>query len=180
LPGTGDLDESMRKVVLYRLDAIAYGVLIAWLVHRWRGRVMSLRWYGLAAGLLLVVLPRAGALPQTYAYQIAYTMIPVGCALSIPWFAGLRQPAAILVRPIRWLSTRSYAIYLVHGQLLVLLYSKWPYHVAPELRVLMALSASMLLADFSFRFIEQPFMRLRPAQFRGDRAASAVQVHGAG
>lgn len=72
-------------------------------------------------------------------------------ALRMPWMGG---------RPMRWLGDRSYAIYLIHAPVLMLLEKylpELPGDVATISLVTVAFAATVLvLSDLSYRFVETP------------------------
>ncbi|MFT8243556.1 acyltransferase family protein [Roseomonas sp. BN140053] len=172
-------DTAVRKVAALRLDAIAYGVLLAWLL---RGRAVSRRVAALAGGLGLGLLLAlcAGWLRQD-AFDlkdevwrsVVFNLTSLGFALFFP--AALRWSTAqgALRHVILWLSTRSYGLYLVHFSLLEL--------VAPLLTpgfplvvwLLEILLVTFLLAELSWRFIEAPVLARRPRQ-PGSTAPASV------
>jgi lysophospholipase L1-like esterase len=116
-----------------------------------------------AALAALAGLAAAGCLIDEYQpllYQGGFVVVALLAALVI---AALMHPAAWLsrrmlsARPLRWLGTRSYAIYLWH----------WPIFMVtrPELDLMLAgwpllalrLGATALVAELSYRLVEAPF-----------------------
>ena len=87
-----------------------------------------------------------------------------------------RPPAAFRVfttRPLRWLGSRSYGIYLWHWPIMVVL------HVADSpdsslLRRLTAVTASLAIAEVSYRVIEQPLRKNGLRAFRHAAITAAV------
>ena len=83
-----------------------------------------------------------------------------GLLLALAAKANARQP---LCATIRWLSTRSYCIYVVHLSLLQL---AWGNRVVDRyLADALALLATLVMAELSFRYFETAIMRRRPLQF---------------
>lgn len=101
--------------------------------------------------------------------------LPVAAVLSALVIAALTQyeVRALCTAPLTWLGHRSYAIYLFHWPLLVLL-------DAPPI---VALAATVVLAELSHRLVEHP---IRTQQFAPARpalafmAATAIAVGAAG
>lgn len=60
------------------------------------------------------------------------------------------------LRPVVWMGRRSYAIYLWHLPLITILTLNGWWHAAP-----LGVALSLLLAEISGRFVEEPFLRLR-------------------
>ena len=125
------IDSSLRKIVLLRLDALAFGVLLAWL-ERYRpdslASVARAWWLG-ALGLIvsiayLACLSEELAFfgpPQGSAHWLApllFTLLPVVCALL------LTRTQAIALEEHAWIRNQSqwsYSMYLLHFPLLLLL-----------------------------------------------------------
>jgi peptidoglycan/LPS O-acetylase OafA/YrhL len=95
----------------------------------------------------------------------------------LPMAVGLRIPCGATRAVIRWLSERSYALYLVHLTMLEIALQEvaagrlpraW---LAPPVLV-----TSAVLAELSFRWLESPILARRPDQF----AVEPVPVEGEG
>lgn len=120
-------------------------------------------WAGLCGALWIGAVARDGAWLHPWGMVAA-----AACALPIiravlPDVAG-SGPARLLsdalsARPLTWLGERSYGIYLWHWPLATL-----AYYAAPTLAMAVTApaiaGASILLADLSYRLIEQPVIRL--------------------
>ncbi|MDO5724035.1 MAG: acyltransferase family protein [Flaviflexus sp.] len=84
-----------------------------------------------------------------------------------------RSLAALLaVRPLVWLGTRSYGIYLWHWPLATLLYYAAP-NLAPGITAPLVTASSIALAHLSYTRIEQPVVRLG---WRGAARAWKVRI----
>ncbi len=167
-PQHGNLDRLVRKVVIFRLDAIAYGVAMIFLWRARRDLLLRFRGQLFAAGGLilgfsawLVSTPLFGGLSEA----ILFTVVPAGLALLFPLVAGAQSVP--FYKGVRWLSERSYAIYIVHLDLTLLLYRIVADSDAfPRLLYLpLVVVVTLVVADLCYRFVEQPPMRRRPAQF---------------
>jgi peptidoglycan/LPS O-acetylase OafA/YrhL len=97
------------------------------------------------------------------------TIMMLGCALCLPAAANLASLPRWLAWAARTVSRQSYALYLVHLTILVdVVQAFWTTHPETTLPAMaMALVLPFLVAELLCRGIEQPFMRLRPAQFPG-------------
>jgi peptidoglycan/LPS O-acetylase OafA/YrhL len=96
----------------------------------------------------------------------------------MPIAVGLRIPCGAARALIRWLSERSYALYLVHLTMLEIVMQEvaagrlpraW---LAPPVLV-----TSGVLAELSYRWLESPILARRPAQFAVERAPVAGSEH---
>lgn len=128
-----------------------------------RVRVPS-RAIAVAAVLLLAFSVQANG---GLAADLAIPATTAGTVLAV-WYAGTRR-SWLLERPLlRWTGQRSYAIYLWHFPVWLLILKKgwgagapWPVHLV------VVGGMSVLLAMVSWRYVEQPFLRLK------DRTAAA-------
>jgi peptidoglycan/LPS O-acetylase OafA/YrhL len=171
-PIDGSMDLGFRKIVVFRLDAIAYGVLIAWLYRHWQVAMRILAYPLLALGLLFVIVTvtHGTILPDI---SLFYVLLPFGFSLMMPWATQIHIGSSSLSAAIRWLSTRSYCIYIIHVTLLKMcgnwfghFGAKWFGHFgAKSVVVLMASLICALLAELSYRYFEMPILKRRPPQF---------------
>lgn len=163
-------DAGVRKITALRLDGIAFGVLMAWLsLHlpgllRWP-RTMAVLGVCCVAGcaaLFLSVNPDASLMARSLMFSLA----PFGCALLLPWAAGLRtlHLPGFVERAIVQLAVLAYALYLVH-MFFVNPYLEWfeppatPAVAAMHIGVFAA--GSLLAAWALYRGFERPILRLR-------------------
>lgn len=166
-------DAGIRKVVALRLDAIAWGGVMAWLAL-WRGVWVDRHWIGMAcAGALMSALAVAllafgvarGYTPLWHGV-ILFTLTSAGLALLLPAITRLPRPTPWLARTVTGISLVSYSAYLVHYSLVI-----------PLLRQLNAagylplgaglalyLPLSLLLAAGVYALYEKPMMRCRDLQ----------------
>jgi peptidoglycan/LPS O-acetylase OafA/YrhL len=160
--GWGDVsnvDAGIRKVAAFRLDAIAYGVVAIWYCRRFPLVVAKLRGILFAGGIGLLAAIEIFAIPlPPWAF---YSIVPLCLALCLPAMAALaRWPGAALVE---WMSTRSYGLYIIHLTLIQVVDGRKG-SMPPLLGLLIALIATLVLADLLYRFFERPILRLRPPQ----------------
>jgi peptidoglycan/LPS O-acetylase OafA/YrhL/lysophospholipase L1-like esterase len=149
-------------------------------------RLARLALDGLAlAGLavILVMIWRVGQY-SPFSYQGGLVLLSVATAAVV---AGVACPGTLLVgvmlgwRPLRWIGVRSYGIYLWHYPVIVL---SSPASGNVSLRLAAAqITASVLLAALSWRFVEEPvrhgalgklWARAKAAQWRARPAALAA------
>lgn len=169
MPATASFDEAISKIVVLRLDAIAWGVAAIWAM---RGRTVP-RWLlaaMLAVGVMLVVavwrqqlerLPWPGALFRKRV--LLFDVTSLGFALCLPAAARLvRLPLAWLARAI---SAQSYGIYLMHLSILEIVgfwRDRWHVPAIPTVAVCVALIWGLSWA--SWRWFERPILARRPVQ----------------
>jgi peptidoglycan/LPS O-acetylase OafA/YrhL len=166
-------DEGARKVMLFRLDAIAYGVVMAYAYRYWYDKVFLARHYLAIIGLGLVILPWLVSTDPSmdmWWLSAVFILTSCGCALILPWAAEVRALPGIVQPLVHWLATRSYCLYVSH---LTLLFLALDYVNRGQLPTYMALVLSLgaccVLTELSFRFLETPILRRRPRQFIGSK-----------
>lgn len=177
-------DQDIRKVVLFRTDALAAGMLMAYMLERWPERMERWRFTLLAAGVLMWMLEavagymrngilhgmdhfgRSGS-PMAMALDI--TWLDVAFTLMMPWAAHTvaMRPRA-LIAPVVWISGISYPLYLVHRSLVAIPLmridrSRWD---PPEGWMAFACCvAAFGLAYVIHVLVERPLMRWRDRRF---------------
>lgn len=170
LPAGLDFGQFVYKTVAFRLDSIAYGVAASVVIAR---HPVVLRawglWLALGLGIVAFVwvqIAGAGiALPGLFYRSLFLPLLSAGFCLCLPAALRLHDGRRWFSAPMLWLSTRSYGLYIVH--LTVLEVASWTVFVRSWPRppaVLLALVVAPLLAELSWRLIEQPVLRRRPAQ----------------
>lgn len=171
---TVEWDLHVRKVAVLRLDAIAFGVAMAWFSWSWPRLFRAMALPGLALGTLLLMGPFfiPGFLPAASAGALIFSYLNLGFALWMPAASLLRSGGGVLASGVGWLSTRSYALYLNHLPLFEVgrrvLFSHG--YDAPTSAVI-SLLASLVIAEIMHRWIERPIMNLRPRQFADEEAS---------
>ncbi|MYL24814.1 acyltransferase family protein [Halomonas alkaliantarctica] len=166
-------DKGVRKTVLWRLDAIAWGCLMAWLAYYHTAWLVRQR-----ARLAMVggALAFAGTLWLTYALihesfsvwlkGAMFTLVSAGLAMCLPAVAANGQR----LLPARWLRTSvthvslvSYSLYLFHRSA-VIPFMQQPW-IAQHLSGWVAFAAyimlSLLLATLVYYAFERPMTHQR-------------------
>lgn len=166
-----DYSASVYQVVLFRLDAIAWGVALAKL-HRQRSALFAHPRWTLAVGLLLVTLlwVEAGTnfLPISRGTYIATHLFVTSLGLSLCLAGVVAMPGAPawIGLPVAFGARVSYGIYLMHLTILevVLFYANVHGH-GPGFVIVVSVMLILAVPWLSFRFFEAPLLARRPAQF---------------
>lgn len=162
-------DEQVRKVVIFRLDSIIWGVLIA-AVERYRPEIfrklchpiMVLAGASLvaAAALYLSSRFRAGGDDFTAARADVwiFTVMNVGCAIAVPMCSVLsRLPPGLTQITLR-VSLWSYSLYLSHtGIMKIVGRTPLPSWSQPPA----ALLGTFIVSAFVYYYFEVPILKLR-------------------
>jgi peptidoglycan/LPS O-acetylase OafA/YrhL len=172
----GDDWVGIYTMMLCRADALLLGVLAAVVLRneRWRERIRSA---GLAFGVCIPVLllsmafltVRAWSMTRTLMKSVGFTWVAL-FYVTILLFV-LTRPDSLLTKLFRmkwlcWLGTLAYGIYLFHQPVQYLLFRlMWGQtpvitSAGTFLATLAALALTLLLATLSWRYFEQPLIRM--------------------
>jgi peptidoglycan/LPS O-acetylase OafA/YrhL len=168
IPVQLDFDLYVRKIVVLRLDAIAYGVVLARL-YADQSRLFRAWKLALIAGVSILAAVYTWPLPFSpiVTRSIILNVTLIGWALCFPAALRLTKPHGFLGRCIVAVSRQSYAIYLVHLFLLTYCERATANGQLPwQLLVPIALSATWIVSYLSLCFFESPILAWRPRQWR--------------
>jgi peptidoglycan/LPS O-acetylase OafA/YrhL len=109
-------DVKVRKVVLMRLDAISFGLLLAWIFYYMKEQWQQLRQMACIVGIgLIVFLLNFHPSNSTFFKQVFYfTLTPLAIALVLPWAEGITCSWKRLVAVVTHISKISYSMYLIN------------------------------------------------------------------
>jgi peptidoglycan/LPS O-acetylase OafA/YrhL len=172
----------LLDVLWCRIDGLAIGALIAiYARSRFFSRRTTLRAAGaavLVAGALLIVDLRSHT--ASYALQITEADLVFGAAVAATLVAGgSRWLAPLRSRPARFIADTSFCAYLIHVPLLDLAAFLGigagiadPFATA-AMRAAFAIPLTFVIAAFSRKYLELPFLRLKGTLAPGARVAPA-------
>jgi len=168
-------DGTMRRTVILRLDVVMYGVV---------GALVAARrpdWWRLAAKLWpLALIPVAfGTTSLLFDFPLdrgkaldgllLWPCMAIGFALLLPRFSMMAEKNGWPAELIRWVARLSYALYLCHGLVLLVLWryfgqhahSFWNLHRQTWPWCLIAWAVAFAFAWMVYCWFEKPFMDLR-------------------
>jgi len=168
---TPDWNYGTRMVVVFRLDALMYGLGLAvwkpqseWLWKHSRDSAL------LGMGIIVITVPMViwGLQPNSWKFMPAllFSLIPFGFGLLLPFHELLRRPIDLIAIPIQRLSEWSYSLYLCHMPVLFGCYAF--FHngsLGSGGKIIVraiALLLTFVIARMLFRYFELPIMRVRP------------------
>jgi peptidoglycan/LPS O-acetylase OafA/YrhL len=110
------LEVKVTKVVITRLDSIAFGLLSSWVFYYFNDYWVRYRIHFFAAGILLTIFtlnyhPEAASF---YRQVIHYSMVPFSAMLLFPYMESIKTGRGIVGRIITHISKISYSMYLVN------------------------------------------------------------------
>jgi peptidoglycan/LPS O-acetylase OafA/YrhL len=163
-------ESNMRMIVVYRFDALMFGVLLAVVetdrAEGWR-LLRRLFPFGLALMAVCTFIAargfRGGLLIPAAALM---TLLPLGCAMALPATVGWTPSSKLLLVATTYVSRCSYSIYLCHLPLLWFCMAAG--HDAAQgwlgklLIRLFALGATLVCAGLLYQFFERPILDLAP------------------
>lgn len=114
-------DDGIRKVVVFRLDALIAGVLAGWLVQelQLQERIRSAAFAVAAALIMLAAGIAFFKFEQTFnasdfSRVWLFPLVSLGCAMTVLAGISAARPAALLDRATHYCARLSYALYLAH------------------------------------------------------------------
>lgn len=166
-------DDALRKSVDLRLDVVMYGVIGAFIAARrpeWWKRLSRFWWCG---GLLTAVglcslalnwpLDRGRIVPGL----LLWPVLALGFGLLLPRCSSIVSAEGRLANAVRWVAVLSYALYLCHGMVFLILKhffgprSFWPIPKHGWTWCLSTWVLSFGIAWVTYRWFEKPIMDMR-------------------
>lgn len=113
---------SLKAVVIYRLDAIFYGVLASWVYCQyhnfWKKNTSLFLMLGVLCFLFIVFgLGKIGFTPEgqnRFLYIAHLPIVSISISFFLPFLSGWKSEKSKLRKPIIFISLISYSIYLLH------------------------------------------------------------------
>ncbi|MFC4721057.1 acyltransferase family protein [Geojedonia litorea] len=168
-----DWSSMFRKVVVYRLDAVYYGFILIYVARMYPYFIRKYDKLFLITALLLftsthLYIAFFSVLPQTHLGFYVFAYLPIlalCCALVFPAFLKLKKQGWF-GSLIYFLSTRSYAMYLVNYSIVLLSLQKlisfeaMPIYIKLGILVLF-LILTLSLSNVLYRYFELPILKFR-------------------
>ena len=109
-------DVKVRKVVLMRLDAISFGLLLAWIYYfhknlwdKWKNAALVL-----GLGIVFFLLNNTASNSTFYRQVFYFSLTPLAIALLLPWAEGISCKWRGVVAAVTHVSKISYSMYLIN------------------------------------------------------------------
>jgi peptidoglycan/LPS O-acetylase OafA/YrhL len=173
-----DIDAGIRKVVIFRLDAVMYGVLFAYFnyfrpvdMDRVKKGLLWMSIAGAAFILYLVIDPRISIYTPTdpaihfLSAAFLYLFIPLFFSFCLPYANSVKEIRSKRVSSVvQHISKISYSMYLVHFSLVFLpfFYLHQPKSIGITVAMYVLYWVIVIgLSSLLYRFFELPVMNLR-------------------
>lgn len=173
-----DQDAGIRKVVFLRLDALGYGVLVAYFVYFKRAVINRLRKQLFAIGIAgtvviyylisndgLAICNTANPTLRFFSDAFLYLVLPLNFSLLLPYANAVTTMSNASFRcVVQFISKISYSIYLTHYSLVYILFF---YRLKIENPYLLCLAyvaywlIVLLLSFLLYKYFEKPMMNKR-------------------
>lgn len=177
-------DLHIRRITLFRLDAIAMGVFTAYLMNNYKAFLHKYKNLLMLASVILLT----GSVWLYYSFVhpdriniisaiLIFPMFSIGFALAMPWLQYMKT-MGIWSAPVTFISKISYSVYLLHTLLSDFLFKyiyKESYTLPYQLLIwLLFIATSMAISALSYRYIELPFTERREKYGRESARPVAV------
>ncbi len=160
-------DKGFRKVVVLRLDAIAYGVLGAYAYYYMEGLWLKYRNLTLFMGLLFLAAfcyffwwdfhSNANAL--FFTKTLSFSLVGLSMLCLFPYFNSLKEAKfSLWGKLLTWMSLISYSLYLSHPLLIASLAN---FEISWNLKFVLCWLLSIGVSSVVYLLYEKPIMRLR-------------------
>ena len=191
-----DFDDGIRKIVIFRLDAIMYGVLIA---LEMRNKNSFLLRHKLPLLLLSIMATpviiyfmyyfEAGYIHANSVFYIPfncvflYALLPFTFSLCLPYasvFSMKKLKPGTFERSVTYISRISYSIYLVHNNIFKLFFIS--HHAAnygfAVMLFILYISCVLAVSTLLYKFIEQPILRYRDSRYKASNISGELKQSG--
>jgi peptidoglycan/LPS O-acetylase OafA/YrhL len=170
-------NSSLKPVVIYRIDAIYYGVLAAYISIVKPKLWMRFKYLSFILGMFLflglnVVIPIKQIFIETHTlfWNVWYlSILSIAIMLSLPVLSQLQSASKMILKPITFISIISYAIYVLHYSIILQLLKYFlPSEELPKfdtiVYIMVYLSLTLVLSYILYKFYEKPFTDLRDSK----------------
>ena len=167
-------NESIRKVLIYRLDAVYWGFLLRYFynkytdwIHRHEKLLLAIGLFGFVF-LNILRVPLGITVEQTPGFMIIFYLAvhSIGICCIIPYLVSMKMKSKIGVKFFTTISLISYSLYLLHYT--IILHSLKTIFPSEELRgvplwlyTFLYWGITILLSYLLYRYFERPITNLR-------------------
>lgn len=170
-------DGILHKAVIAREDAIAYGVLGAWIFNFYPSFFKKYRYIAAVVGATVVVYGfiyfNKTIINHYYLFPVSnislfdgvcfFSLVSLGVLLLLPLFYYISVRKSRITSFITYLSEISYSLYLMHKIALLIANSLFENKTVSDycIKFYIFFGLSVLFAHLTYKYIELPFLKLR-------------------
>ncbi|KFX64274.1 hypothetical protein KBK24_0121810 [Burkholderia sp. K24] len=177
---TGNTVTALQAIVILKLDSIAIGIFSVLAYEQFSKTVSRNAGLLCATGTLgaalcyVVPLQLLGNHPRFMVsfWPIVMAICIAAVMLGARSFEWRRLSNSVVGSIVRWISTRSYALYLCNGSIIKLMLAKGFMWRGLDVSLPMFIAISIVVAELAHRLIEKPFMKMRPHEKTQSRQAN--------
>ncbi len=166
-------NEQVKSIVLYRIDSILIGFLLAWFHYFYSDKLKNISVYLFILALHLFFLQFVAlnvlsidiVSNPKYFLVFYFTFSSVTFALALPVFIYWKNSNNWIAKLVNWISKLSYAMYLLHFSLITVLFKFLKENFLQGISSLLLLLIYLFLVTFLsyllYRFVEKPILDKR-------------------
>lgn len=164
-------NDNFRTVILMRLDAIIYGVLMAFIKIYLPTTFTKYRYLFLILGVAILIVafklyfyPSAQFNSLLFSHTYYFTLVGIGMSLTLPFFYHLKINRIFWIKFFTTISVLSYSIYLVNYSIVE---NTLNYLIPNDaiifgmIKCFLALVFTFTISALLYKYIETPFMNYR-------------------
>jgi len=169
-----DWARGITKVVIYRPDAIALGLITVALCRRYPDSVRRLRGAAALGGVVVLVesilyMGRGDPDHSAVARTFLPLLVTLGCSLLLPWASTCTDLGGRIINtPVSAVARWSYSMYLVNLMISGTVLSHMQFHYGTVVGVGSYVAACILASAAVYRWFESPILRWRDRRFSLD------------
>jgi peptidoglycan/LPS O-acetylase OafA/YrhL len=164
----------LKPLVIYRIDSIIVGFLLAWIYHYYKNYLEKIKFYIFIVALHVmfiqfVVLNAIGVEIVTHptyfiVFHLLIASITIACVMPMFIFWNTNR-STLCTKTFTFISKTSYSIYLLHYSILSVLFKFLLLNIEvqlPKSIVIVVYLATTVISSFLlYSYVEKPFMKLR-------------------
>ncbi len=159
-------DVTFRKIVLTRLDSIAYGLLASWVFLYFRSAWTKIKIPAFMAGVGLIIFIVNYESPNTGFYKqvIYFSITPLSAMLLLPFAESIKKGRGIVGKAITHISKISYSMYLINLALVAeVIRDNFALVSATDgiLKYFLYWTIVLTASTILYKYFEKPMMNLR-------------------
>lgn len=178
------MEDGIRKIAIFRLDAIMSGVF-AYIVLRWirpghRPALLAAGLVILAFSVAILARPQAELDHSLFARTLLFNVLQLSIAMLLVWGFGRVELPGMATGGITALSRWSYSLYLVNMPVIIVVHSCWPFErgmaLATVASAALYVGICLVLAAGLYQYFERPILGWRDRMDFGERLAAPLPL----